>query len=362
MESLGVNPDFWRGRRVFITGHTGFVGSWLSLFLHALKADVMGYALDPPTEPNLFSLAGVAGVLVDERGDVANQERIAQLLRAHQSEIVVHLAAQALVRRSYVTPLETFRTNVFGTAAVLDAIRASPSVRAAVIVTSDKCYDLANPKARHRETDLLGGDDPYSASKAGAEYVVMGYRTAFWSTPNEMPAIATARSGNVIGGGDWSHDRLVPDLIAAFEDGKPATIRSPQAVRPWQHVIDPLRGYLALAERLWGADRATFASAWNFGPSSEDEWNVAQVADEAARIWGSGASWRVDEAPHPHEAPQLRLDSSKAESQLGWTAHVRLPMALRRTIEWHRKLASGGDARLLVSADIEELRLHAVRK
>jgi CDP-glucose 4,6-dehydratase len=360
VESLGLNADFWQGRRVFITGHTGFKGSWLCLWLRALNAEVTGYALDPPSEPNLFAVARVADLIRDERGDIADTKTMSDLMRRERCEIVLHLAAQSLVRRSYESPLETFQTNVIGTASVLDAIRATPSVRAAVIVTSDKCYDLRQARVRHREDDPLGGDDPYSASKAAAEYVTAGYRFSFWSVQSGQPAVATARSGNVIGGGDWSRDRLLPDVIAAFEAGKPALIRNPEAVRPWQHVVDPLSGYLMLAERLCGRDGAEFAGAWNFGPPADSEWTVGAIADEAAHLYGPSAAWRRDTAEHPHEAPELRLDSSKARDRLSWQPRVSLPVALRQTITWHKRFAAGMDARTLVNGEIEALTLRGV--
>lgn len=361
MESLGLTGGFWRGKHVFVTGHTGFKGSWLSLWLHALGANVVGYALDPQSQPNLFSVARVADVLQDERGDIADVAKMSALMHDHRSEIVVHLAAQALVRRSYEAPIETFRTNVFGTAALLDAIRATPSVRAAVIVTSDKCYDLYAGNERHREADPLGGQDPYSASKAAAEHVVGGYRASFWSVGDGVaPAIATARSGNVVGGGDWSKDRLLPDLLAAFEAGVPALVRNPDAVRPWQHVLDPLRGYLVLAEHMHQTDGARFARAWNFGPPADNEWTVGAIADEAARLYGPPAEWKIDPSQHPHEAPALRLDSSKAQSELGWQARVALPEGLARTIAWHKRFAAGADARTLVLSDIEDFTSDAV--
>jgi len=242
-----------------------------------------------------------------------------------------------------------------GTASVLDAIRATPSVRAAVIVTSDKCYDLRQAHIRHREGDGLGGEDPYSASKAAAEYVTASYRSSFWSLESGQPAVATARSGNVIGGGDWSRDRLIPDILAAFETGKPALIRNPDAVRPWQHVMDSLSGYLMLAERLCGSDGAAFAGAWNFGPPADSEWTVCAIADEAVRLYGSPAAWQRDTANHPHEAPELRLDSSKARDRLGWRPRVSLPLALGQTIAWHKRFAAGTVARTLVNEDIKAL-------
>ncbi len=277
----------------------------------------------------------------------------------HKPDVVMHLAAQSLVRRSYEAPVETFSTNILGTASLLEALRRARGVRAAIIVTSDKCYDLRDRKERYREDDALGGHDPYSASKAAAELVTMGYRASFWGDAGQ-PSVATARSGNVIGGGDWSRDRLLPDLVSAFSSGTTALIREPDAIRPWQHVIDPLRGYLTLAEKLCSESARGFASAWNFGPPVENERPVREIADAAARTWGAGAAWKTDPMPHPHEAPALRLDSGKAAAELGWRGRIRLGTALERTILWYKRQSGGSDARALADAEIDELLMHAV--
>jgi CDP-glucose 4,6-dehydratase len=354
MEGLGLTPGFWSGRRVCVTGHTGFKGSWLCLWLVQLGAQVFGYGLEPD-EPSLFRVARLYDDLVDVRADVTDANRLAAELRAWAPEVVMHLAAQSLVRRSYETPLRTYHTNVYGTAALLEAVRQTPSVRAVVVVTSDKCYDLHKGKNRFCEEDALGGDDPYSASKAATEHVVAAHRSSYWKEPTTLPRVATARSGNVLGGGDWSKDRLLPDLIAAFSAQRVALVRNPDAVRPWQHVLDPLRGYLMLAEQLCGDNSAAFARAWNFGPQPANEWQVRAIADRAAACFGTGAAWDIDARPHPHEAVALRLDSSLAAARLGWRASIPLSLGIERTIQWHKALAAGSSARDLVHADIEEL-------
>ncbi len=359
VEGLAVTSSFWEGKRVFVTGHTGFKGSWLCLWLQRLGAQVVGYALDPPTSVNLFYAARVHSGMTTLRGDVRDAERLERALREHKPEIVLHLAAQPLVRRSYAAPLETYETNVLGTTAILEALRRTQEVRAAVIVTSDKCYDLRSQKERYSEEDALGGYDPYSSSKAAAEFVTAGYRASFWEDRTGV-AVATARAGNVIGGGDWSRDRLLPDLISAFSEGRPALIREPDAIRPWQHVLDPLRGYLMLAERLFSNPAHGYDSAWNFGPPAANERPVGEIADTAIRVWGSGASWKRDATDHLHEAPVLRLDSAKAAAQLGWRGRIPLDVALKRIVSWYKSFFDGADARVLVIADIDELVMHAV--
>jgi CDP-glucose 4,6-dehydratase len=359
VESLGLTPSFWSGRRVFVTGHTGFKGSWLCLWLARLGARVHGVGLDPD-QRGLFRAARVHDGMSDVRADVTDAARVAAELHVSEAEIVLHLAAQALVRRSYDDPLLTYRTNVYGTAAVLEAVRQTPAVRAVVVVTSDKCYDQHRDKERFSEEDALGGDDPYSASKAGAELVVAAYRTSYWKDARAFPRVASARSGNVVGGGDWSKDRLLPDLIDAFAAGRPAIIRNPDAVRPWQHVLDPLRGYLMLAQRLCAGDGGAFARAWNFGPQPASEWQVRAVADRAAACYGADAVWRRDARVHPPEAEMLRLDSSLAAERLGWRASIPLRLAIERTIRWHQAFAAGTPARDLTFADIEELGMSKV--
>lgn len=337
-----IDTSFWKDRRVFLTGHTGFKGSWLALWLAQLGAKVDGYALAPETRPNLFDAANVAAVMQSQIGDVRDAAKLADAIQAARPDVVFHLAAQSLVRTSYAKPRETFETNVLGTVNVLEAVRHCDTVRAVVVVTSDKCYENLERDHAYREGDALGGHDPYSASKACAELVTGAYRRSFFAATRT--GIASARAGNVIGGGDWAADRLLPDLVRAFGAGRAAQIRNPGAVRPWQHVLDPLAGYLILAERLCAAPE-TFAQAWNFGPDSGDVLPVREVADRMVALWGDGAAWAPDTAPQPHEARLLMLDAAKAREKLGW--HPRLPVheALEWTVRWYRQCAvSAGSA------------------
>ena len=357
-------PNSWKGRRVFLTGHTGFKGGWLALWLTAKGARVRGYALDPSTVPNLFDLADVADVLDDDRGDIRDYPKLEASLVDFEPEVVFHLAAQPLLRRSYADPLGTYSTNVMGTANLLEAVRKSPGVRAVVCVTTDKCYQNREWAWPYRETDPLGGHDPYSSSKACAEIVAAAYRDSYFPVNRlgeHRVAIATARAGNVIGGGDWSEDRLVPDLIRGFKTGKPVLIRRPNAVRPWQHVLEPLQGYISLAEHLLEG-RAEAASAFNFGPSEDDAWPVERIATKLASMWGAGASWVYDSAPTVHEAHYLKLDSSKARSELGWRPRLNLETALEWTMLWYRNWQTGADMGAETRAQIgqyEQLTLSA---
>jgi CDP-glucose 4,6-dehydratase len=343
MEDLVKNV--WQGRRVFVTGHTGFKGGWLALWLAQLGAEVRGYALDPATEPTLFAAARVGNVIEDTRGDLRDQSALDRAMREFRPEVVFHLAAQPLVRRSYVDPVGTYTTNVIGTANVLESIRTMTSVRAVVVVTTDKCYLNREWHWGYREKDPLGGYDPYSSSKACVEILSASYRSSFFP-PERFAAhgvaLATARAGNVIGGGDWSEDRLLPDLIRGFISGKPVLIRRPLAIRPWQHVLEPVAGYLALGERLLEGDIA-FADAWNFGPWDDDAWPVGRIATEMAHRWGSGASWITDESETVHEAGYLKLDSSKARSELHWSPQLRLKSALEWLVDWYQAWQGGTD-------------------
>jgi CDP-glucose 4,6-dehydratase len=339
-----VNP--WQERRVFLTGHTGFKGTWLGFWLASKGAQIRGYALDPDTEPNLFTAASAETVLDDVRGDIRDYPKLEAAMVEFAPEVVFHLAAQPLVRRSYADPVGTFATNVMGTAHVLEAVRKTPSVRAVVSVTTDKCYQNKEWIWPYRETDSLGGHDPYSSSKACAEIVSEAYRSSFFPREHldeHRVALATARAGNVIGGGDWSEDRLIPDLIRGFQARKPVLIRRPKAIRPWQHVLDALHGYILLAENLLAHDRARFASAFNFGPDSEDSWPVERVATKIANAWGDGASWVQDTAPSVHEAGYLRLDASKARAELGWRPRLEIEAALDWTMDWYRSCELGED-------------------
>lgn len=347
-----MNPEVWRGRRVLVTGHTGFKGSWLALWLKQLGAGVAGYALEPPSEPSLFVEARVGELVEDVRGDLADGGRLGETVSRCEPEVVFHLAAQALVRRGYEAPLETFETNALGTARVLEALRVAPSVRAVVVVTTDKCYDNREWAWGYRESDRLGGRDPYSASKACAELVTTAYRESFLAAGERPVGVATARAGNVLGGGDWGRDRLLPDLLRALAEGNCPLIRNPGAVRPWQHVLDPLAGYLALAEALL-AEPAAFSAAWNFGPGDADARPVAWMADRVCELWGDGAAWERDRGDHPHEATSLRLDASLARSRLGWSPRIPLGKALEWVVEWHRLHLAGGDVRALSREQID---------
>ncbi|MDD3328283.1 MAG: CDP-glucose 4,6-dehydratase [Zoogloea sp.] len=339
MENL-VNPAFWLGRRVFITGHTGFKGSWLSLWLQAMGAEVSGYALAPSTTPALFEVAGVAGGMRSTIGDVRDYSALAAALAAARPEIILHLAAQPLVPLSYADPVATFATNAMGTVHVLEAIRHVPGIKAAVVVSSDKCYENREQHQGYRESDPMGGHDPYSASKGCTELIVASYRRSFLAA--QGIALASARAGNVIGGGDWTASRLVPDVLAAFARGEPVTLRNPGAIRPWQHVLDPLSGYLSLAERLVG-EGAAFAEGWNFGPSDRDAKTVAWVVEALASAWGPDARWAATAEPQVHEAQLLKLDCSKARARLGWQPRWSAETALARSLDWYQAWQKGAD-------------------
>ncbi len=340
MEDMVLNKNFWRGRSVFLTGHTGFKGSWLSLWLQRLGARVSGYALAPPQDPNLFTVARVADGMESTLGDVRDLASLQRAMAAARPDIAFHLAAQPLVRESYQDPSGTFDVNVMGTVNFLEAARRTPSLRAAVIITSDKCYENREWPWGYRETEPLGGYDPYSASKGCAELVTAAYRRSFFAAG--PIAIASARAGNVIGGGDWAADRLLPDLVRAFGAGRELALRNPKAIRPWQHVLEPLRGYLMLAERLAESGQV-HAEGWNFGPRDEDARPTLDLVRHAAELWGRGAAWAVVDAPQPHEACYLKLDCSKARALLGWRPAIGLETALEWTIAWYRAHLDGGD-------------------
>jgi CDP-glucose 4,6-dehydratase len=356
MESLVTRSEFWPGKRVLVTGHTGFKGSWLVLWLHAMGARVAGYALAPTTEPALWKLLGLAGEIRDEVADVRDLPALTRAVAAFRPEVVFHLAAQSLVRPSYDNPVETYSTNVMGTVHVLEAARRCPEVRVVVNVTSDKCYENREWDRGYRENDPMGGHDPYSSSKGCAELVTAAYRSSFFgggAKASSAPALASVRAGNVIGGGDWAADRIVPDFVRATLRGEPLRVRNPRAVRPWQHVLEPLSGYVTLAERLW-KDGAAFASAWNFGPDDGDARPVEVLADKLTSLWGRPARWAADPGPHPHEAHFLKLDSSKARQQLGWKPRLGLDNALAWTVEWYKACAAGAGARALCLEQIEK--------
>jgi len=330
-----MKPGFWKDKRVFLTGHTGFKGSWLSLWLGSLGAVVKGYALDPPTSPALFTVARVGEDMESEVGDIRDLPALRASMVDFKPDIIIHMAAQSLVRASYREPIDTYATNVMGTAHLLEAARCVCSTHCIVCVTSDKCYENHHEDRGLSEDEPMGGHDPYSSSKGCAELVISAYRRSFFSG-QEGPALASARAGNVIGGGDWAQDRLIPDILRSFEKAMPVAIRNPKATRPWQHVLEPLAGYMTLAEALW-CEGQKYAEGWNFGPADEDAWPVDRLVARMAEQWGGGARWAQDSREHPHEAVSLKLDCAKARARLDWAPRWDLETALARTVEWHRR-------------------------
>lgn len=350
-----MNPHFWRGKRVFLTGHTGFKGSWLSLWLQSLGAEITGYALNPNTQPNLFELAKVAEGMRSCIGDIRNLENLQSEMQSSQPDVVFHLAAQPLVRYSYINPIETYSTNVMGTVNVLEAIRKISSVKAVVIVTTDKCYENREWVWPYREDEAMGGHDPYSSSKGCAELVTAAYRASFFN-PSEYKkhgvGIATARAGNVIGGGDWSGDRLIPDILRAINTGAPVQLRNPKAVRPWQHVLEPLNGYLTLAEKLC-EEGNNFSEAWNFGPEQRDCLPVYEIAKRLVDLSGSSSKLElVGSADQPHEAGLLKLDIAKACNFLKWKPLMDIDLSLKWIFEWNDAYQKKLDVRLLIENQI----------
>lgn len=350
-----MNTEFWCGKRVLLTGHTGFKGSWLSLWLQSMGAQVVGYALVPPTTPSLFEVADVGAGMTSIVGDIRDLAHLRAVFVEHQPEIVIHMAAQALVRHSYLDPVETYSTNVMGTVNLLEAVRGAGCVKAVVNVTSDKCYENREWVWGYRENEAMGGFDPYSNSKGCAELVASAYRSSFFHPDQYQQhgvALASARAGNVIGGGDWAEDRLIPDILSAIADGRPVNIRSPHAIRPWQHVLEPLSGYLLLAQRLY-ENGAAYAEGWNFGPSDEDAQPVQWIVETLTQSWGEGASWVLDSGEHPHEAHYLKLDCSKAKAQLGWHPRWHLDETLVKITEWQKKYRQGADMKAVTLKQIE---------
>jgi CDP-glucose 4,6-dehydratase len=348
-----MNPDFWRRKKVFLTGHTGFKGSWMSLWLQSLGAEVIGYSLVPPTQPNLYDLADVEQGMESIRGDILDLEHLRRAVREHRPEVVFHLAAQSLVRRSYEDPIGTYATNVLGTAHILEAVRAVPSVRSIVIITSDKCYESRGDQRAYRESDRLGGADPYSSSKAAAEIVTSAFRKSFFTSAKDETAVgvASARAGNVIGGGDWGADRLIPDVMRTVLDGRNLLIRNPQAIRPWQHVLEPVSGYLTLAEKLWQQPER-FSESWNFGPNESQTLSVSTLLECLRELWGPGLSWQFDDGAHPHEAHYLSLDCTKSRVELGWEPRWNLNSMLEATVQWYKAYQSHQDVRQLAQEQI----------
>ena len=343
MESLEVNEAFWRGKRVLMTGHTGFKGSWLSLWLESMGAQVVGYALAAPTNPSLFEVAEVGKGMTSIIGDIRNPEKLRSVFVEHKPEIVIHMAAQPLVRYSYIEPVETYSTNVMGTVNLFEAIRSTPSVKAVVNITSDKCYENREWEWGYRENEAMGGYDPYSSSKGCAELVTSAYRNSYFHPDTYLQhgvAIASARAGNVIGGGDWAGDRLIPDILRAITEGRPVNVRNPHAIRPWQHVLEPLSGYLILAQKLY-EEGVDYAEGWNFGPSDEDAKSVQWIVEKLTNAWGEGASWVLDGGDHPHEAHHLKLDCSKAKARLDWHPRWHLDETLGKIVEWQKNYQQG---------------------
>jgi CDP-glucose 4,6-dehydratase len=346
-----VSTDFWRERRVFVTGHTGFKGAWLCLWLQLMGATVTGYALAPATQPNLFQSARIGRGMRSIEGDVRDLDHLARAVREARPEVVLHLAAQPIVRRGYEDPVGTLSTNVLGTVHLLEAVRRCGDVRSLVVVTSDKCYENREWLWSYREKSALGGRDPYSASKAAAELVTRAYRESFFSDDGAT-RIATARAGNVVGGGDWAEDRLVPDTIRALVAGRPVDLRYPSAIRPWQHVLDPLAGYLRLAELLHGPEGAAVAEAWNFAPHEEDARSVGWLVERLQRAWGATPSWQPQEGPRPHEHIFLKLDSTRARVELAWSPQLRIDETVRWVTAWYRGFEAGDDPRELVARQL----------
>ena len=349
-----VDPLFWKGKRVFLTGHTGFKGSWLSLWLSSMGAEVTGYALAPNTTPNLFSVLNIEDqIKASHIADIRDLEALDSAMLNADPDILMHMAAQPLVRYSYENPVETYATNVMGTVNVLESARKIKSLKATVIVTTDKCYENKERASGYCENEPMGGYDPYSNSKACAELVTSAYRQSFFSFVGNQNAVASARAGNVIGGGDWSIDRLIPDAIKAFEANQPLRIRNPLATRPWQHVLEPLSGYLILAQGLF-ENGASLASGWNFGPRDEDNRSVQVVVDLIISGWNGPARWVKDGSDQPHEANLLKLDCSKARQQLGWVPKWNLEMAVQKIVEWQQSFLDNANMQDVSLAQIKQ--------
>ena len=350
-----MDAEFWSGKKVFLTGHTGFKGSWLSLWLQSLGANVTGYATAPPTKPSLFEEAKLAKGMTSLQGDIRDLDALCKAMKVALPEIVIHMAAQPLVRYSYANPVETYQTNVMGTVNLFEAVRQSGSVRVVVNVTTDKCYENKEWPWGYRETEPMGGYDPYSNSKGCSELVTSSYRNSFFNPTDYQQhrvAVASARAGNVIGGGDWAEDRLLPDFLRSIISSEPVKVRSPNAIRPWQHVLEPLSGYLTLAEALWNHG-PEFGEGWNFGPNDEDARTVLWIVNKMTQLWGEGASWEFEGSPQPHEANFLKLDISKARSALMWTPRWKLEYALEMITSWYKAWQLGRDMRQFTLSQIQ---------
>ena len=345
-----IDQEFWKGKRVFLTGHTGFKGSWLSLWLCSLGAEVRGYALNPPTSPSLFNEAKIDTIIDSQIADIRDQDTLHESMTGFNPDILIHMAAQPLVRYSYDAPIETYEVNVIGTAKVLEVARSCPNLKAIVNITTDKCYENDERVEGYKENDPMGGYDPYSSSKGCAELVASSYRRSFLQ--DQGIGIASVRAGNVIGGGDWADDRLIPDILRSFEKNKPVVIRNPKATRPWQHVLEPLSGYLILAQNLY-KDQKKYAEGWNFGPNEKDVQPVDWILDKMISKWPN-SSWELDNNSNPHEAGFLKLDISKAKSKLGWSPVWELSQTLERIISWHQAWLNKDDMQTVCLTEIEE--------
>ncbi len=355
-----VDSSFWAGKVVLLTGHTGFKGSWLSLWLQSMGAKVIGYALPAPTNPSLFVVANVAEHMVSIESDIRDFTALSSVFNKYQPEIIIHMAAQPLVRYSYANPIETYSTNVMGTVHVLEAARLTSSVRAIVNVTSDKCYENRELPWGYRENEPMGGHDPYSNSKGCSELVTSAYRNSYFYPDNYKDhgvALASGRAGNVIGGGDWAEDRLIPDIMRAIAKGEPVYIRNPNAIRPWQHVMEPLSGYLVLAQKLY-EENSSYAESWNFGPSDQDAKPVQWIVDNLTHSWGEGASWVLDSGDHPHEAHYLKLDCSKAKARLNWVPKWHLDEALAKIVKWQKHYQQGSDMKEVTLKQIADYQMN----
>lgn len=351
-----MNTKFWHGKRVLITGHTGFKGSWLTLWMQSMGARVVGYALAPPTNPSLFEVARVGIDMTSVIGDIRDLAYLQAVFTEHQPEIVIHMAAQPLVRYSYLEPVETYSTNVMGTVNLLEAVRHTKGVKAVVNVTSDKCYENREWDWGYRENEAMGGYDPYSNSKGCAELVTAAYRNSYFPTEKyqeHVVAIGSGRAGNVIGGGDWAEDRLIPDMMRAITSGQPASIRNPHSTRPWQHVLEPLSGYLLLAQKLY-EEGPVFAEGWNFGPNDDDAKPVEWILNNLTMTWGEGASWKLDGGDRPHEAHYLKLDCTKAKSRLQWHPRWTLTKAIDQICAWHKAHLAGANMRAMCLDQIKQ--------
>jgi len=347
---IEIEKDFWQGKRVFLTGHTGFKGSWLSMWLASLGVEVKGYALNPPTSPSLFNEAKVGSIIDSKIGDIRDKNKLHENMTAFNPDILIHMAAQPLVRYSYEAPVETYEVNVIGTVNVLEVARSCPNLKAIVNITTDKCYENDERSEGYKENDPMGGHDPYSSSKGCAELVTSAYRRSFFQ--EQGVGLASVRAGNVIGGGDWANDRLIPDILRSFEKNKPVVIRNPKAVRPWQHVLEPLSGYLILAQKLY-KNREEYAESWNFGPNEEDVKPVDWILEKMIDKWPH-SSWEVDNNSNHHEAGFLKLDITKTESKLDWNPVWNLSQALEKIIDWHKAWINEKNMQAICLKEIDE--------